>query len=81
MKNNPKKNQDEEMKIRQVEETFGFSPNDSKALLAQATEVQTTDVIPMDELNEYAKVDSTTTTLNNLDEDNTSTILDRNAPR
>lgn len=81
MKNNPKKNQNEEMKNRQVEETLGFSPNDSKALLAHAVEVQTTDVIPMDELNEYTKVDSTTTTLNNLHEDNTSAILDRNAPR
>ena len=81
MKDNPKKKQDEEMKIRQVEEALGFSPNDSSALLAHAAEVQTTDVIPMDELNEYAKVDSTTTTLNNLHEDNTSAIIDRNAPR
>ena len=81
MKDNPKKNQDKEMKIRQGEEAFGFSPNDSKSLLAHAAEVQTTDVIAMDELNEYAKVDSTTTTLNNLHEDNTSAIIDRNEPR
>lgn len=80
MKENPKKNQ-EEMKIRQVEEAFGFTPNDSKALLAHAAEVQTTDVIPMDELNAYAKVDSSTTTLNNLHRDNTSAILDREVPR
>lgn len=81
MKENPKKNQEDEMKIRQVEEALGFSPNDSKALLAHAAEVQTTDVIPIGELNANAKVDSTTTTLNNLHHENMSAILDREVPR
>ena len=77
---NPKKNQ-EEMKVLQVEEAYGFSSNDSKALLAHAAEVETTDIIPMEELNARAKVDSTTTTLNNLHRENTSAILDREVPR
>lgn len=80
MKEYPKINQEVE-RIQQVEEAYGITKNDSKALLAQAAEVQTTDVIPMDELNEYAKVDSSTTKLNNLHRDNTSAILDRDGPR
>lgn len=62
-----------------ISEAFGISKNDSKALIAQASEVQTTD-IPLGKDDVYAR-DSTTTTLNNLHEDNTSTILDRNGPR
>ncbi|MGE7981575.1 cAMP-binding protein [Solibacillus sp. NPDC093137] len=62
-----------------ISEAFGMSQNDSEALLAQASEVQTTD-IPLGKEDVYAR-DSTTTTLNNLHEDNTSAILDRNGPR
>ncbi|AWE06946.1 cAMP-binding protein [Lysinibacillus sp. 2017] len=62
-----------------ISEAFGMSKNDSEALLAQASEVQTTD-IPLGKDDVYAR-DSTTTTLNNLQQDNTSAILDRNGPR
>lgn len=62
-----------------ISEAFGMTKNDSEALLAQASEVQTTD-IPLGKEHVYAR-DSTTTTLNNLLEDNTSAILDRNGPR
>ena len=62
-----------------ISEAFGISKNDSEALLTQAAEVQTTD-IPMGKEDEYNR-DSTPTTLNNMVEDNTSVILDRNGPR
>ena len=65
--------------VELISEAFGMSKNDSEALIAQASEVQTTD-IPLGKDDVYAR-DSTTTTLNNLREDNTSTILDRNGPR
>lgn len=70
-----------EEKVQQIKKAFNFSRNDSEALLTHAAEVQTTDIIPLEELREYAKIDSTTTKLNNLHEDNTSAILDRNGPR
>ena len=62
-----------------ISEAFGISKNDSEALLAQASEVQTTD-IPLGKEHVYAR-DSTTTTLNNLQGENPSAILDRNGPR
>ncbi len=65
--------------VELISEAFGMTKNDSEALIAQASEVQTTD-IPLGKDDVYAR-DSTTTTLNNLHEDNTSTILDRNGPR
>lgn len=65
--------------VELISEAFGMSKNDSEALIAQASEVQTTD-IPLQKDDVYAR-DSTTTTLNNLHEDNTSAILDRNGPR
>ena len=65
--------------VELISEAFGMTKNDSKALLAQASEVQTTD-IPFGKIDVYAR-DSTTTTLNNLKEDNTSAILDRDGPR
>lgn len=65
--------------VELVSEAFGISKNDSEALFTQASEVQTTD-IPLGKDDVYAR-DSTTTTLNNLHEDNTSTVLDRNGPR
>ena len=71
----------DEEKIQHVKEAFGFTRNDSKALLAHAAEVQTTDVIPLDALNKNAQVDSTTTTLNDFRRENTSAILDRDGPR
>lgn len=71
----------DEEKIQLVKEAFGFSRNDSKALLAHAAEVPTTDIIPLDALNENAQVDSTTTTLNDFRRENTSAILDRDGPR
>ncbi|MGN7479865.1 cAMP-binding protein [Solibacillus silvestris] len=80
MKKNSKANH-EETEIEQIKETFGFSHHDSEALLTHATEVQTTDVIPLEELNEYAKVDSSTTKLNTFRRENTSAILDRDGPR
>ena len=70
-----------EEKIQLVKEAFGLTRNDSKALFAQAAEVQTTDIIPLDALNKNAKVDSTTTTLNDFRRENTSAILDRDGPR
>ncbi|MEK4230568.1 cAMP-binding protein [Solibacillus sp. FSL H8-0538] len=80
MKENSKTNQ-EEKTIQQVKGAFGFSQNDSKALLTHAAEVQTTDIIPLDELNKNAKVDSSTTKLNTFHDENTSAILDRDGPR
>lgn len=68
------------IQAKDIQEVFSLSERDSEALLAQITEVPITDPIPMDELNKYVKVDSTTTTLNNLHGENTSAILDRNAP-
>ena len=65
--------------VELVSEAFGISKNDSEALFMQASEVQTTDM-PMVKEDEYNRT-STPTTLNNLVEDNTSVILDRNAPR
>jgi hypothetical protein len=67
--------------VELVSEAFGISKNDSEALFTQASEVQTTDVIPLEELNQNAKVDSTATTLNDFYDENTSAILDRNGPR
>lgn len=67
--------------VELFQRAFGLSEADSEALLAQTREVPTTDPIPVDELTEYAKVDSTLTTLNNLHDENTSAILNRNAPR
>ena len=72
----------DEKKIQQIQEALGFSHHDSEALLEHAKEVQTTDILPLEEIAEYAKVDSTTSTLNNLHEDaNPSAILDRDGPR
>ena len=65
--------------VELISEAFGMTKNDSKALIAQASEVQTTD-IPLGKDHVYAR-DSTTTTLNNLEQDNTSAILDRDGPR
>ena len=65
--------------VELVSEAFGISKNDSEALFTQASEVQTTDM-PMVKEDEYNRI-STPTTLNNLVEDNTSAILDRNGPR
>lgn len=70
-----------EEKIEQISKVLGFSRNDSEALLTHAAEVQTTDIIPLDALNENANVDSTTTTLNDFHRENTSAILDRDGPR
>ena len=53
-----------------ISEAFGMSKNDSEALLAQASEVQTTD-IPFGKIDVYAR-DSTTTTLNNCSRQQTS---------
>lgn len=76
------KAKDDEKKVQQIQEALGFSHHDSEALLAHASQVQTTDILPLDEIKEYAKVDSTTTTLNNLHPDeNPSAILDRDGPR
>lgn len=72
---------DYEKQVALFQEAFGLSKHDSEALLVQAAEIPTADSIPLDELNEYAKVDSTPTTLNNLHAENTSAILDRNMPR
>lgn len=71
----------QEEKIEQISKVFGFSRNDSEALLTHATEVQTTDVIPLEALNKNTMVDSTTTTLNDFRRENTSAILDRDGPR
>lgn len=67
--------------IQQIEEVLGFSQHDSEALLVQATEVQTTDIIPIDTVKAHDEVDSTPTRLNNQHAENTSAILGRNAPR
>ena len=67
--------------IEQIQQAYGFSKEDSEALLVHAAEVETTDPIPIDQITFYANVDSTPTTLNNLQENNPSTILDRNGPK
>ena len=78
-KKNPK--QTTSQPIEQIQQAYGLSKEDSEALLVHASEVETTDPIPLDELTYYANVDSTTTTLNNLQLNNPSTILDRNGPK
>ena len=75
------KNNERVKEVELFQKAFGLTQHDSEALLAQISEVPTTDQIPLDELNEYAKVDSTTSTLNDLHDENPSAILDRNAPR
>lgn len=67
--------------IEQIQQAYGFSKEDSEALLVHAAEVQTTDPIPIDQIAYNANVDSTPTTLNNLQENNPSSMLDRNAPK
>ena len=76
MKKKSKKNE-----IDQIRDTLGFPKNDSEALITHAAQVQTTDEIPLDELAANVEVESTTETLNRLQWDNPSTILDRNGPR
>ena len=71
----------ERKEVQQIQEALGFSHHDSEALLAHAAEVQTSDIIPLQELKRNADVDSTRTTLNSLYEKNPSANLDRNGPR
>ncbi|MER1998807.1 MAG: cAMP-binding protein [Lysinibacillus sp.] len=66
--------------IEQIQQVYGLSKEDSEALLVHAAEVDTSHPIPI-ELIKLKNVDSTLTTLNNLQEDNPSTILDRNGPK
>lgn len=66
--------------IEQLQQVLSFSENDCEALLVHATEVQTTDPIPLSELAENVEVDSTPKALNNLQSNNSSSILNRNAP-
>ena len=75
------KKKSKKKEIDQIKDTLGFSVYDSEALVSHAAQVQTTDEIPLDELAANASVDSSTETLNRLQRENPSTILDRNGPR
>ena len=75
------KKKSKKKEIDQIKDTLGFSVYDSEALLTHTAQLQTTDEIPLDELAASASVDSSTETLNRLQRENPSTILDRNGPR
>ncbi|MEK4627109.1 MAG: hypothetical protein ABS944_09965 [Solibacillus sp.] len=64
--------------VKLLNAAFGLSYNDSKALLAQASEVQTVDPIPLQPLRENLEVDSSAYKLNKIPG---MIHLDRNGPR
>lgn len=64
--------------VRRLNEVFGFSYNDAKAMLVQAMEVETADQIPLDPLRANAKVDSDVEHLNQVLE---GVRISRNLPR
>jgi hypothetical protein len=64
--------------VKKLNAAFGLSYNDSIALLAQASEVQTVDPIPLEPLRENLEIDSSTNKLNNIPD---MINLDRNGPR
>lgn len=64
--------------VKRLNEVFGFSYNDAKAMLAQAMEVDTVDEIPLDSLRANAEVDSDVDDLNQIPG---SIRVGRNVPR
>ena len=60
-----------------ISKATGLSQNDAMALLTQASEVQTTDQIVLESINETKKGESTPTKLNTI---NDEVHLSRNAP-
>lgn len=68
--------------VKKLNAASGISYNDVLALLAQASEVQTADEIPLEPLIENLQVDSNAYKLNEVASDVPgSTHLDRNGPR
>ena len=63
--------------IKKLNKAYGLSENDAMALLVQASEVQTTDQIVLESINETKKGESTPTKLNTI---NDEVHLSRNAP-
>lgn len=64
--------------VKKLNAAFGLSYNDTLALLAQASEVQTVDDIPLQPLRESLEVDSNTYKLNEVPG---MINLDRDGPR
>ena len=56
--------------VKKINKAFGLSYNDAIALLAQASQVQTTDEIALDNLYKKAKVESTRLRMNQLADEN-----------
>lgn len=67
--------------VKQLNAVYGFSYNDAKALLAQASEVQTVDEIPLKSLKENLEVDSSAYNLNEANEAPGNVKLNRNGPQ
>ena len=64
--------------VKKLNAASGLSYNEVKALLAQASEVQTVDEIPLEPLKENLEVDSSIYKLNEVPD---SINLDRNGPQ
>ena len=64
--------------VKLLNEAYGLSYNDSKALLAQASQVHTVDDIPLLQLKRHLEVDSNAFKLNQIP---ISVHLDRDGPR
>ncbi len=63
--------------VKKINKAYGLSYNDAKALLAQASEVPTTDEIALEPLYEDKKSESSPTKLNQVDD---QVNLSRNGP-
>ena len=63
--------------VEKISKAYGLSYNDAKALLVQASEVPTTDILAIIALNETKKGESSPTELNQV---NDEVHLSRNGP-